>query len=214
VDPFSPEGVRAAYDTVAADYTEQFGGDLDRLPLDREMLDRALAMTRGDGWVVEAGCGPAPAAQYLGGRAEPVVAVDLSLGMLRIASARNPGVACVGGDLLRLPFRDGSCRLVILSYVLQHLPRAQLRPALTEVRRVLVDDGVVVAATHLGDGDVVLDEFLGHRIEPMAGCLYDRQVVLDAFTGGRFRTEVVQERDPLPHEYDSHRLYLIARRSE
>jgi ubiquinone/menaquinone biosynthesis C-methylase UbiE len=213
VNPFSPDVVRTAYDTAATDYTAKFGDDLDQLPLDREMLDRALAVTSGEGWIVEAGCGPAPAAGHFGARAQPMVAVDLSLGMLRVAGVRNPSLHRAAGDLLHLPLRDGSCRLVILYYVLHHLPRAQLRPALAEVWRVLGDDGAVVVATHLGERDVVIDELLGHRIEPMAGCLYDRRMVLDAVTSTAFRVDVVRERDPLPHEYDSRRLYLVAVRA-
>lgn len=41
-DPFAHDAIRAAYDTVAVDYTREFGDDLARLPLDREMLDTAL----------------------------------------------------------------------------------------------------------------------------------------------------------------------------
>jgi hypothetical protein len=59
VDPFSAGAVRRAYDDVAVDYADAFGDDLARLPLDREMLDAALAVADGHGWVLEAGCGPA-----------------------------------------------------------------------------------------------------------------------------------------------------------
>jgi hypothetical protein len=72
-DPFSPRAVGGAYDAVAGEYGRRFGDDLDRLPVDRAMLDAAWrAASDGDtdgGWVLEAGCGPAPAATYLAGRA-------------------------------------------------------------------------------------------------------------------------------------------------
>ena len=210
MDPFSAGSIGAAYDAVASDYTARFGDDLEQLPLDREFLDLAVSMTEGDGWIVEAGCGPAPAARHLTGRAAPIVGVDLSLAMLRIAAARNPGLDCVGADVLRLPLRDASCRLVIFYYSLHHLPRAQLRAALAEAARVLGHNGALVVATHLGDGDVVIEEFLGHPIDPIAGCLYLREEFLDAIRGVGFGIDVERERDPLPHEYDSRRLYVIA----
>jgi SAM-dependent methyltransferase len=92
VEPFSEDAVRGAYDAVAVDYADAFGDDLARLPLDRDMLDAALAAIDGHGWVIEAGCGPAPAAGHLSGRARQMLGVDLSASMLTIAGARNPGL--------------------------------------------------------------------------------------------------------------------------
>jgi hypothetical protein len=75
----------------------------------------------------------------------------------------------------------------------------------------LNDDGVLVVATHLGDGDVVTDEFLGHRVNPVAGALYRREELIGLLTATGFRVEDERQRGPLPHEYDSRRIYLLAR---
>jgi len=42
VDPFSARAVRAAYDTVAGEYVEAFAHDLERLALDRAVLDAVV----------------------------------------------------------------------------------------------------------------------------------------------------------------------------
>ena len=212
MDPFSAEAVRSAYDAVAIDYAEAFADDLARLPLDREMLDTALAAADESGWVVELGCGPAPAAAYLADRATLILGIDLSGGMLEVAGTRNPNLRLTQADMRRLPLRDGCCALVIAYYSLQHLPRVDFVPALVELRRVLDRRGLLLVATHLGDGDVYLDEFLGHRINTLAGALYRRDYLLGLLIAGGFRLELERQRGPLLNEYDSQRIYLLARR--
>jgi ubiquinone/menaquinone biosynthesis C-methylase UbiE len=210
-DPFSAGAVRAAYDAAAADYVREFGDDLAALPLDRAMLDAAWDAAGGGGWALEAGCGPAPAADYLAGRADRVVGLDLSATMLATARRRVPHVRPVQADLRRVPLRDRSCSLVVAYYTLQHVPRTDLAPALAELRRVLAAGGVLVAATHLGEGDVVVEEFLGHVDHPFAGALHGRDEFVRALDAAGFRVEEEQTRGPLPHEYASQRLYVLCR---
>jgi ubiquinone/menaquinone biosynthesis C-methylase UbiE len=213
MEPFSVDAVRQAYDVVAVDYTAAFGDDLSRLPLDRDMIDKAFASAPGDGWVIEAGCGPAPAASYLADRASRLLGADLSGAMLEIAAARCPQIRPLQADVRRLPLRDGSCTLVIAYYSLQHLPRADLGATLVELRRILGDAGVLVLAMHLGAGDVYMDEFLGHRVSTVAGCFYSREELIGSLTTAGFWIEHEAQRGPLPHEYDSQRIYLVARRA-
>jgi len=211
VDPFSASTVRAAYDGVAGDYSIAFGDDLGRLPIDRGMLDAALAAAERPGWVIEVGCGPAPVAGYLGARAPQLVALDLSGMMLTVAGRRNPGLRRTQADIRRLPLRDGSCALIVAFYSIQHLPRAELPIALAEMRRVLKHRGVLLVATHLGDGEIFSNEFLGHRISTVGGTLYQRGELVERLCTAGFRIEREQHRGPLAHEHDSHRIYLLAR---
>jgi SAM-dependent methyltransferase len=211
VDPFSIDAVRGAYDATVTDYVAAFGDDLDRLPIDRNVLDLAVTAAPREGWVLEAGCGPAPAARHLGDRAPQIVGADVSEPMLRAARARTPHLRGSRCDLRRLPLRDGSCALVIAYYCLQHLPRIDLPLALAEVHRVLRTDGVLAVGAHLGEGDVFVDEFLGHEIATLGGVLYTRDDLVGEVARAGFRIELEQHRDPLPHEADTRRIYLIAR---
>jgi ubiquinone/menaquinone biosynthesis C-methylase UbiE len=209
--PFSPASVRGAYDAVAPDYGRRFGDDLDRLPLDRALLD-AASDSSPPGPVLEAGCGPAPAARHLGGRASALAGLDLSAGMLAVARERDRALPLVQGDLRHLPLRDGCCGLVIAMYTLHNLARTELPVALAEIHRVLGRRGVLLMATHLGTGDVVTEEFLGHRVDAVGGTLYDRDDLVDLGTAAGFAVEREERRGPLAHEGATERIYLLLRR--
>ncbi|MEO5899010.1 MAG: class I SAM-dependent methyltransferase [Ilumatobacteraceae bacterium] len=210
-DPFAATTVRSAYDVAARDYAAAFGDDLAQLPLDREMLDAAIAAAPAHGWVLEAGCGPAPAATHLG--AVRMLGIDLSHEMLVIAGERSSELPRAQADVRRLPLRDGSCALVIAFYVVQHLGRTELGRVLDEVRRVLRMDGVLLMAAHLGDSVVISTEFLGHPVAPVGGTLYSRDDLLAAVVGAGFVVDLERQRGPLPNEFASQRLYLLAHRT-
>jgi ubiquinone/menaquinone biosynthesis C-methylase UbiE len=207
---FSARAVAAGYDAVVDHYVEAFGADLAHLPLDREVLDAALAAA-GPGRVVDVGCGPGVAALHYGRRAPRVVGVDISAGMLAAARRRSPGLQPVLGDLRGLPLRPASAGLVTAWYCLQHVHRSQLATVFTEIARVLVPGGVLALAAHLGEGDVTIDEFLGRPLgEPIGGTFPERGALLDLLASAGFGVVLERSRGPLPHEHDSERLYVLA----
>jgi ubiquinone/menaquinone biosynthesis C-methylase UbiE len=210
LDPFSARAVAAGYDAAVDHYVEAFGEDLARLPLDREVLDTAFAAA-GTGWVVEVGCGPGVAALHYGQRAPRVVGVDISAGMLVAARRRSSGLQPVRGDIRALPIRPACAGLVTAWYCLQHVHRSQIATVFSELARVLVPGGVLAIATHLGEGDVTMDEFLGARLtEPVGGTFHARDELLGLLANAGFGVVLERSRGPLPHEHDSERLYVLA----
>ena len=215
-NPFSVAVVRAAYDAVAPDYTAAFADDLAALPVERLMLDTALASrpSAGGPLVLDLGCGPGSVASYLAANDAWPVGLDLSRGMLAEARSRYPGLALVQADLRHLPIPPGRAGLAVAYFALQHLPRSDLPVALAEVRRSLVPGGVLLVATHLGAGEVELDVFLGHRIAPIGGVLYAREELLAIVRAAGFQVDLERQRGPLPHEADTQRIYLLARATD
>lgn len=208
--PFSPAAVAAAYDTVAEDYAIAFGDDLERLSVDRFILDAAAARIR-RGLAIDVGSGPGQVSRYLADRGLAVVALDLAPGMLTLGGQdRRAGGVCA--DMRRVPLRSGSCAGAIAFYSLQHLPRHELPVVLTELRRVLRPGGVLAIATHLGDGEVCLTEFLGHRISPLGGTLHNELDIEQELVRHSFAIVERRRRDPRPNEYPSQRLYVLAER--
>jgi SAM-dependent methyltransferase len=210
VEPFDARAVRAAHDLVAEDYVAAFADDLRDLPVDRSILDQATERP-GVGPVLDLGCGPGQVAEYLSLHGADVVGLDLAVQMLRLAAECTGRDRFTCGDMRMLPFRSQSFTAVVAFYSVHHLPRSVLRSVLREIHRVLVPDGTLVIATHLGSGEVYTNQFLGHEFETVGGTLYGEAELRDALAHQFFAIEQCRRRDPLPHEHQSQRAYLIAR---
>lgn len=78
---------------------------------------------------------------------------DFSEGMVEAARDQYASYSCVGFqtvDIQNIPFPDGSFDIVIANHMLYHVP--DLSRALSEVRRVLAQDGVFYCATNGSGG--------------------------------------------------------------
>ena len=214
MEPFDASVVRAAYDTVAEDYAEAFADDLHRLSLDRKVLDTFVQRIAAGGPVLDLGCGPGQVGQYLAERGLVSIGMDLALRMLHVARQRtgNGRVAC--GDMRKMPFRSEAFSGVVAYYSVHNLPRPALRTACAEIHRILKPAGSFIVATHLGEGEVYSDQFLGHDIETVGGILYRDDELLAMLESHSFLVEDVHYRDPLPHEHNSQRIYLSCRRAD
>jgi ubiquinone/menaquinone biosynthesis C-methylase UbiE len=211
-EPFEPKSVRAAYDVAADDYVAAFADDLDRLPVDRSVLDITAELLCRNQPALDIGCGPGQVAQYLTERGIEMIGVDLAPRMLLLAAQRAHRDRFVNCDMRALPFPSQSFSGAVAFYSIQHLPRLALGDALREIHRVVVPDGILVVATHLGHGEVYVDEFLGHQIDPVGGTLYTEEELRLELERRSFRVEQARRRGPLAHEHQSERIYLTARR--
>jgi SAM-dependent methyltransferase len=152
----------ATYDRAAANYAtrnqeqppfwaermRQFVGLLDAaadpsladLPLPEP--DAALEEYLGAAPVLDAGCGAGRDARALAAHGLPVLAVDLSQGMLDAARERTARRLSLGAihyallDLRRLDLPDACCRGVWCSASLLHLPKPVAPRAMAELARV------------------------------------------------------------------------------
>jgi len=100
-----------------------------------------------------------------------VCGLDMSLGFLRYAAARAPGVPFVCGDAGRLPFKDGSLRAISLSFGL-HDKIPDLRTLMmSEARRTLAPDGrlIVVDFETPWNAQSRAGALFAHAVERMAG---------------------------------------------
>jgi len=129
-------GVAGVFDDLAADWDARFGDGSHQVPL-IDALDRGEVT---GGRALEVGSGTGLATELLADRFGRVVAVDLSLEMLRRAPV---DVGCrVRADGSRLPMVDGGADVVVLV-------NAFLFP--DEVARVLDPHGAVVWVNSVGD---------------------------------------------------------------
>jgi cyclopropane-fatty-acyl-phospholipid synthase len=103
------------------------------------LADRLVAAMAPHGRVLDAGAGTGAAADALAAHAEEVVALDLSVEMLRV----NPTPARVVGDFDHLPLCDASVDAVAFTASLFLVPDPSA--AVAEAQRVLRPGGVVGA---------------------------------------------------------------------
>lgn len=192
----------AAYDRAAEDYQEQMS---QRRPLDA--IRKFAGMAGRGARVLDPACGPALDVRVLRDAGLMVVAGDLSEESMRLGKVLHPKGALARWDFRRLPFAHGTFEGVWAHGALQHLPRAHIRAALAELRRVQ-RSGPVFLSFREGAGDLDPVE------DPPAGIVYAttvsadelRALLLDAGYG-----EVEVDARPDLHGRDERWLYGYGR---
>jgi ubiquinone/menaquinone biosynthesis C-methylase UbiE len=132
-------GVRATYERIADHFatTREYAW-----PEVEEFCEGRRAAT-----ALDLGCGNGRHAELLAGRADRVVGVDVSRGLLAVARERAPGIHLVQGDAAGLPLADDSVELTVYVATLHHLPTRTLRrTSLDELARVLAPGGAALVS--------------------------------------------------------------------
>lgn len=134
--------------------------------------------------------------------------------MIEEAKRLFPSLELMVGDMLHLPFENGSLAGLIAFYSIIHFDDAQLATAFSEMARVLDPGCPVALAFHIGDEVVHRDQW------------WDMPVVLDfrflepasvnqLLGKAGFEIDSALEREPYPDvEYQSRRAYIVARKSD
>src|ERR1700722_14439060 len=86
--------------------------------------------------------------------------------MVEQARRLTPAVEFRQGDLSALDVADGAWAGIAAFYSLIHIPNSDLPQALGELRRALRPGGLLLAAFHIGDQTLHLDERVKRCQEP------------------------------------------------
>ena len=135
----APDSVRSMFDRIAPVYDAMNRVMTVGLDLRWRRLAAAAAVRPGDR-VLDAACGTgdlALAAAEAG--AGEVVGLDFSERMLERARRKSPAIEWVNGDVLALPFPDGSFDAATIGFGVRNV--ADLERGLQELRRVLRPGG-------------------------------------------------------------------------
>lgn len=166
MDPRIAETI-TAYDEAAEQYQEAMSR---QRPLDA--VRKFAGMAGRGARVLDVACGPVLDVRVLRDAGLEVVAGDRSQESMRLGKLLFPKGALARWDFRRLPFLDGTFDGVWANAALQHLPRGQVRAALTELRRVQ-RAGPIFASFQEGAGD------LEPVADPPAGTVYITTVSAD-----------------------------------
>jgi len=209
------ETVRTTYAGIAEAYAERFADELDDLPFERWLLNRA-AWLAGERPAVEVGCGPGHVTGFLADCGVEATGVDLTPAMVEQARARFPDATFEVGDLRRLmrPTSADGWGAVLAWYSLVHLAPSELAEAVASLVRPLAPGGWLVLALHAGSGlkapgswfDVPTDLTL---------VLHEPGEVVSAVEAAGLVDVEWYLRGPLTaREETTDRLYLLARRPD
>jgi SAM-dependent methyltransferase len=201
---------QASYDQVADEYVLRIYDELKHKPLDRQLLDQLVLEARG-GLICDIGCGPGHVARYLHEQGANVCGIDLSDMMVERARELNPGIEFRQGDMTALDVNGGSFAAIAAFYSLIHISREEMVPVLGELRRVLRPDGLLLAAVHLGDSTLHLDEWWGHPVS-VDFHFFGSAEMSAWLEDARFVVTSIIEREPYTLiEHPSRRAYLFAK---
>jgi SAM-dependent methyltransferase len=212
IDDIDTDTVRRAYEVAAGDYARIQDDELADDPGVVDIVRRALGGLPATSRVVDVGCGPAQLTPLLVDLDLVPVGLDLTGAMLRQARLRHPHLRLVQADLLHLPLAAGSCPGVVARFALHNLPRTRLPAALGELRRIVTDDGVVLVATHRGEGVRPSGYLRRHAGETVPTAYYRAGELAALLHGAGLAVAEVVEREPADGAATG-TLYLIARPS-
>ena len=160
---------------------------------------------------MDLGAGPGHVAAYLAERGVDISALDLSAAMVDEAKRLFPSLQAVVGDMLDLPYADGSLAGVVSFYSILHFDDGQLATCFREMARVLKPGGLAALAFHVGDEVIHREQWwdmpvmLDARFLPI-------ELVTQLLGEAGLDVESVEERDPYAPqvEYQSRRAYTMA----
>lgn len=160
------DAVRLAYDTVAADYAELLGDELDGQPLDRAVLAAFVEFVQADGGgpVADLGCGPGRVTSHLHALGLHAFGIDLSQAMVFEARRVHPGLRFDQGSMASLDMLDNELAGILAWYSIIHTPPTHQPLLFTEFARVLRPGGRILIAFQIGDERVHLDHAYGHEL--------------------------------------------------
>jgi SAM-dependent methyltransferase len=159
---------RTSYDTVAVDYADLLRDALAADPWDRAVLGlfAELVAAAGAGPVADVGCGPGRITAHLRGLGLAAVGLDLSPGMVAVGRRDHPGLPVAVGSMTALPFAAASLGGLVAWYSVIHVPDEALPGVFAGFARVLRPGGVLLLASHSGEGSTLKTE--GYGGHPMA----------------------------------------------
>jgi SAM-dependent methyltransferase len=101
------------------------------------------------GLALDAGCGTGLTTSSLARRGVKVVALDYSLGSLKVLKQKIPSTLAVRADIHHLPFADGTFDVVLCANTMQHLsPGHSQRQAAAELHRVAGFSAAMAVSAH------------------------------------------------------------------
>lgn len=199
------------YNRTAGNYADKFLDELSHKPFDRMLIKAFASENCHKGRLIDLGCGPGQVTKFVYecGLKE-ITGIDISSAMISIAKEINPLMQFEVANILQLPFPDRTFGSAIAFYSLIHFDYNELKQALKEIKRVLVQDGELLMSFHIGNNNIHLENFLDHQVS-MDFHFFETEQIRGLLTGEGFNIIDTIERYPYKEiEYQGKRAYIWA----
>jgi ubiquinone/menaquinone biosynthesis C-methylase UbiE len=205
--------IEKAYDLVAIEYAEEFFGEHEKKPKDREILARFYQEIGDRGPIWDFGCGPGQTTKYLKDLGLKISGLDVSEKILEQAQALYPEIHFKKGNILDLDFENNSIAAIVSFYAIVHFTKEQVETAIQEIFRVLQPGGLFLLTYHIGEETIHLDEFLGKNID-LDFMFFTSDFIFNCLKEFGFEQIEMIEREPYPEdvEYPSRRAYVFVKK--
>lgn len=142
--------IRVSYDRLVSAYVAR--NDAETPPKLLPLLHQLADATGRCGQILDVGCGTGREMAWFESQGVRMCGIDLSVGMLTHARTKVQG-GLLAMDMTAMAFRDASFDGAWCCASLLHLPKADAKRALAEIRRVLTVDGMFVLLVQEGSGE-------------------------------------------------------------
>lgn len=195
---------RAAYDLVAALYSDRFRHAHETQLLDRSLLSvfADLIQATGGGPVADLGCGPGHVTAFLQQLGLDISGLDLSPAMIALAQADYPRLRFSTGSILELPMADAQLAGILAWYSLIHLPPQELPGAIAEFARALRPGGIILLGFFGTESAAIPVQPFDHAVAPAYRLSVDQVSELLAAQGLMEIARMIRE--PGPQERFQH----------
>lgn len=206
------QNVIDCYNKTASAYAGKFNNELGQKHLDKILLTAFAEENKGNGRMIDLGCGPGQTTKYLYEHGvKDIVGTDLSPAMISVAKELHPGLSFETADMLSFQYPADSFGSAIAFYSIVHFDYAEIEGAFGEIRRILKNGGQFLFSFHHGENIVHLENFLDQPVN-IDFYFFDAGKIKNIFEEAGFEMIDCIQREPYNGiEYASRRGYFWIR---
>ncbi|WP_298754865.1 class I SAM-dependent methyltransferase [uncultured Psychroserpens sp.] len=121
-------------------------------------LETFISIVKPNGRVLDLGCGPGHHSRIFLENGFQVDGIDLSTGMIAIAKKEVSGGNFQVMDILDLKFKKDAFDGIWASASLLHIPKRNLKKVIRELKKLLVEKGILYISLKKGEGSEVIKD--------------------------------------------------------
>ncbi len=197
------------YNKTAGKYADALFDELSKKPFDRLILSQFAKENKGNGKMIDLGCGPGQTTKFLYEQGvTDIIGADISEGMIEIAKSLNSDIDFEIADMLNLHYPKKSFGSAIAFYSIVHFTETELKKAFGEIHKILKQGGQFLFSFHIGNEPIHRDVFFDVPVN-IDFYFFETEKIVSLVKEAGFTVIDAIERYPYPDvEHQSKRAYI------